>query len=101
MIHFVDRLLVTSCQCIIGTEKYPDAANLLNYDDEDYSQGYHQIKEAFKALTKDDLLQPYKSEQDFRSSNAAAADVGYNLYVFDITYQKNFTAYQPIKVDFK
>ena len=52
------RLPVVSAQCIIGTEKYPDAGILLNYDDDDYSQGYHQIKEAFRALTKDDILQP-------------------------------------------
>ena len=92
---------VVSAQCVIGTEKYPDAGILLDYDDDDYSQGYHQIKEAFKALTKDDILQPYISEEDFRSPNAAANDVGYNLYVFDIRYQKNYTASQPIKVEFK
>ena len=95
------RLPVVSAQCIIGTEKYPDAGILLNYDDDDYSQGYHQIKEAFRALAKDDILQPYISEADFRRSNAAANDIGYNLYVFDIRYQKNFTNSQPIKVEFK
>ena len=63
------RPLVTSAQCIIGTEKYPDSSILLNYNDDDYSQGYGQIKEAFKALTKDNILQPYISEHDFRSSN--------------------------------
>ena len=95
------RLPVVSAQCIIGTEKYPDAGILLNYDDDDYSQGYHQIKEAFRALTKDDVLQPYISEADFRRSNVAVNDIGYNLYVFDIRYQKNFTNSQPIKVEFK
>ena len=95
------RLPVVSAQCIIGTEKYPDAGILLNYDDDDYSQGYHQIKEVFRALTKDDILQPYISEADFRRSNAAANDIGYNLYVLDIRYQKNFTNSQPIKVEFK
>ena len=71
---------VISAQCIIGTERYPDNAILLNYDDDDYNQGYGQIKEAFKALTKDDILQPYISDDDFRSSNNNN-DVGYNLYV--------------------
>ena len=95
------RLPVVSAQCVIGTEKYPDAGILSNYDDDDdYSQGYHQIKEAFKALTKDDILQPYISEEDSRTSNVRAADVGYKLYVFDIRYQKNYTASQPIKVEF-
>ena len=35
------RPLVTSAQCLISNEKYPDSAVLLNYDDDDdYSQGY-------------------------------------------------------------
>ena len=92
------RPLVTSAQCIIGTEKYPDSGILLNYNDDDYSQGYGQIKEAFKALTKDNLLQPYISDDDFRSSNNGD-NIGYNIYVFDLRYQKNFESSQPIKVD--
>ena len=55
------RLPVVSAQCIIGTEKYPDAGIILRYDDDDYSQGYHQNNQASKALTKDDILQPYIS----------------------------------------
>ena len=31
---------VTSAQCFIGREKYPDYAVLVNYNDDDYSQGY-------------------------------------------------------------
>ena len=95
------RLPVVSAQCNIGTEKYPDAGISLNYDDDDYSQAYHKIKEAFKASTKDDILQPYISEEDFRSSNVRADDVGYNLNFFSIRYQKNFTASQPSKVELK
>ena len=52
-------------------------------------------------MTKDDILQPYITEAVFRRSNATANDIGYNLYVFDIRYQKNFTKSQPIKVEFK
>ena len=91
---------VTSAQCIIGTEKYPDNSILLNYNDDDYSQGYGQVKEAFKALTKDNLLQPYISEHDFRSSNDGD-NIGYNIYAFDIRYQKDFKSSQPKKVEFK
>ena len=72
------RPLVTSAQCIIGTEKYPDSGILLNYNDDDYSQGYGQIKEAFKALTKDNLLQQYISEHGFRSSKGGN-NIGYNI----------------------
>ena len=82
------RLPVVSAQCIIGTEKNPDAGTLLNYNDDEYSQRYGQIKEAFRALTKDDILQPYISDDNFRTSNVRADDVGHNLYVFDIKYQK-------------
>ena len=49
---------VICAQVVIGTEKYPDPAILLNYDDDNYSQGYGQIKEAFRALTKDNIVQP-------------------------------------------
>ena len=94
------RLPVISAQVIIGTERYPDSAILLNYDDDDYSQGYGQIKEAFKALTKDDILQPYITEDDFRSSNEDNI-IGYNIYAFDIRYQKNFENSQPVKVEYK
>ena len=38
------RLPVVSAQCIIGTEKYPDAGIFLKYDDDEFSHGYHQIK---------------------------------------------------------
>ena len=46
------------------------------------------MKEAFRALTKDDIFEPYISDDKFRTSNVRADDVGYNLYVFDIGYQK-------------
>ena len=94
------RVPVVSAQCIIGTEKHPDAGILINYGDDNYSQEYAQIKEAFRILTKDDIIQPNISDDDCRSSNAGVDEVGYNLYAFDIRYQQNFTASQPIKVEF-
>ena len=94
------RLPVISAQCIIGTENFPDSAILLNYNDDNYSQGYGQIKEAFKALTKDDILQPYISEDDFRSSNDGV-DISYNIHCFDIRYQKCYESGQSVKVKFK
>ena len=94
------RLPVTSDQCIIGTERYPDSANLLNHDDDDYSQGYGQIQASFRALTKDDILQPYISENDYRSSNEGN-NIGYIIHTFDIRCQKNFEIAQPVKVKFK
>ena len=94
------RFPFISAQVVIGTERYPDSGVLLNYDDDDYSQGYGQIKEAFKALTKDDILKPYITEDDFRSSNEGN-NIGYNIYAFEIRYRKNFENAQPVKVEFK
>ena len=94
------RLAVISAQVVIATERYPDSSISLNYDDDDYSLGYGQTKEAFKALTKDDILQPYISEDDFRSSNEGN-NIDYNIYAFDIRYQKSFENFQPVKVEFK
>ena len=81
------RLTITSAQCIISTVKYPDSAILLNYDYDVYCQGYGLIKEFFKVLTEDDILEPYLSDHYFRSSNDGN-NIGYNLYVFDIRYQE-------------
>ena len=94
------RLPVISAQAIIGTERYPDNSILLNYGDDDFSQAYGQIKEAFKALTQDDILHPYISQADFRASNDGN-NIGYNIYAFDIRYQKNFENAQPVRIEFK
>ena len=94
------RLPVIFTQVVIGTERYPDSGNLINYDDDDYSQGYGQKKEAFRSLTKDDVLIPYITEDDLKSSNEGNY-IGYNIYAFDIRYQKNFENAQPVKVELK
>ena len=89
---------VGSAHVAIGTERYPDNSLFLNYDEGDYSQGYGQKNKAFKALTQDDILQPYISEDDFRSTNDGD-NIGYGLYAFDLLYQKNYESSQPIKVE--
>ena len=52
------RMPVSSAQYNIGTERYAHSFILLDYNDDDYSQGCGQIKETFRALTKDNILQP-------------------------------------------
>ena len=94
------RLPVTSCQANIRTENYSQSGILLNYDDDDKSQGYSRIKEAFRALTEENIKHSYISDNDFRSSNVRADDVGYNLYAFDRRHQQVFRASQPIQVGF-
>ena len=68
-------LPVTCVQCIIRTEKYPDAGITLNYGDDDYSQGCGQTKESYRTLKKDDIFQPFTSELHFRSSNVRSDDL--------------------------
>ena len=94
-------LSVTSAQSIIGTEKYPDAGILINYDDDDYSQGYGEINEAFRASIKNDIVQPYISDDDFGYLDAGVVELCYILHVFDMKYQQKFTASQPIEVEYK
>ena len=72
----------------------------MNHDDDDHAQGYAQVKEAFRVLTNDDILRTYLSENDFRSSNDGD-NIGYNVHMFDIRYQKNFESALPIKPEFK
>ena len=68
----------------------------MNYDKDFYFSGYGEIKEAF---TDDDIPKSYTSDQDFRSSNEGN-DFGNNLYVFDISYQTDFTVAQPTTASF-
>ena len=94
-------MLVTSAQCIFGTEKHPDAGISLNYDDYEDSQCYGQIRKKFsRASTKGGILKPFITDDDFRSTNVSVVTIGYNLYIFDIRYQQNFTASELIKVEF-
>ena len=81
-------------------QENPDSGILLNHNDDDFCLGYEQIKETIKALTKVDILQTYISDNDFGSTNNGD-DIGCNLYVFDIGYQRNIESAQPIKVEFK
>ena len=81
------RRVVTISQCIYVTEKHLDGGTILSYADHDYSQSFNQTKEAFRALTREDLVQPYKSVYDFRSPSHGI-DAGNNFYVFEICYQK-------------
>ena len=94
------RLPVTSAHCINGTEKYPDAGIVLIHNDDDYSQAHAEIKEVFGAFTKNDILPPYISDDNFRSFDASVVELGFILYIFDIRYQQIFIASQPIKKEF-
>ena len=72
---------------------------MLNFDDDDYSQGYGQNKEALRSQTRNDVPEPFISDNDFRSPKNTN-DIEYNVYIFDIRYQKNLESAQPINVEF-
>ena len=88
------------CSMHIRYGKLHWCGNIKKINDEDYSKGFGQIKEASEALTEDDIFQSYISDQDFRSSNEANG-FGFTLYVLDIRHKENFTAPQPSKVGIK
>ena len=77
-----------------------DSGFLLSYNADDYSQVYGQIKEAFRALTKNNIIQPCISVDDFRPFNEDN-NFGCNIHVFLIRHQKNFESAQPVKPEFK
>ena len=68
MIIFVDCLLLV-LNVLLERKKNPDAGILLNYDDDGFSQGFNQPKEKFRALQKDNILQPFFICEVFRFSD--------------------------------
>ena len=69
-------------------------------DDVYNSQAYAQIKEIFRALTKDNVLQPYITEDHFQSSNDGD-NIDYNSHAFDIRYQQKYESGSSVEVQFK
>ena len=76
------RLLGNSAQGIIGTEKNPSASMFLNFDDYFYFRRSGQFEEAFRILTKDDILKPCTSDHDFRFPNVRFDDIGCNFQIY-------------------
>ena len=74
------RPSVVNAQCIIGSEKFPDAVMNCNYAIDKYSQAYGEIVSCFRLLAEDNILQPYITQKDFvTSKNYPDANLGYNL----------------------
>ena len=68
------------------TEKNSDASILLNYVDDEYSQGYDQIKEPFRAVTQDDKLQSYikMTKSDHRMLELMMLLIIYKFLLYNI-----------------
>ena len=88
-----DWLPISQAVCRIGSEKYPGDYINLNYPRNNFHEAYYQIENFFLKHTEDRTMKPFIGPNSFRRS--------YNLYVFDITNQKEHIAAQPIIVDFK
>ena len=73
------RPSVVNAQCIIGSDKFPDAGKKCNYALFRYSQAYEEIVSCFRQSAKDSILQPYLTQKEFISSNIYPnGNPGYN-----------------------
>ena len=96
-----NRLSVVIAQCIIGSQKFPDAGINCNYAFDKYSQAYGEINSCFRHLSEDNTLQPYIKQKDFiTSNNYPDCKPGYNIYVFDIHHHQDYSSAQQVKVRF-
>ena len=95
------RPSVVNAQCIIGSEKFPDAGRICDYAIAKYLQAYGEIVSCFRHLAKNNILQPYFTQKDFvNSKNYPDGNPGYSLYVFDLRHHQDYSSAQPIKVRF-
>ena len=95
------RPSVVNAQCVSGNEKIPDAGINCNYAVDKYSQAYGENVSCFRHLVKNNILQPYITQNDFITSNYYPNDnLGYNLYVLVICHHKDYSSAQPINVRF-
>ena len=95
------RPSVVNAQCIIDSEKFPDAGINCIYAIDKYPQAYGEIVYCFRLSAKDNILQPYITQKDFvTSNNYPDGNPGYKLYVFDFRHHQDYRSAQPIKVRF-
>ena len=89
----LDRLSISNAVCKIGSEKYPDDGIECDYDRDKYDQAYSEIANFYQLKSETNLLNPFFDLHKFRRS--------YKFYVFDLSKQKDQTASQPIRLEFK
>ena len=75
--------------CKIGSEKHPDDG----IECDKYDQAYSEIENFYQLKSETNVLNPFIDLHKFRRS--------YNFYVFDLSKQKDLTASQPIRLEFK
>ena len=88
-----DWLPISQAVCRLGSDRYPNDYINLDYSRNNFHEAYYQIENFFLKHTRDRVIKPFIGPNSFKEF--------YNLYVFDITYQKDHISSQPISVDFK
>ena len=88
-----DWLPISQAVCRLGSERYPADYKNLNYPRSNFHEAYYQIENFFLKHSEDRIMKPFIGPNSFRRF--------YNLYVIDISNQKDHIAAQPISVEFK
>ena len=84
----------TECYCKIGSEIYPEDRMNINYGTNNYNEAFKEIvslNKHYEGLPHN--IKPYINLRTYKSS--------YRIYLFDIRYQKENKAPQPIQLNFK
>ena len=63
------RPSIVNAQCIIGNEKFPDAGIKCKYAIDKKSEVYVEFVSCIKHLAKGNILQPYKTQKSFLTSD--------------------------------
>ena len=88
-----DQTPFSKAVCKIGSEKNPDYGIECDYDGDKGGQAYSEIENFYHLKGETNLLNPFIDLHKFRRN--------YNLYVFDLSKQKEQIASQPIHLEFK
>ena len=87
------RLPISNANCKIGSEKHPDVGIEWDYDRDKYDPAYSGLENFSLLKSESNLLNPFIDLHNFRTN--------YNVYVFDLSKQKDNIASQPIRLEFK
>ena len=87
-----DNCPVMSANVKVGTDRFPDDGINVDYTVGDYDEAYRFVKE-FKSHYLSSPHQPFITYREFKSL--------YNIYVFDLRFQKEEMSAQPIELNFK
>ena len=85
-----DQLNITSAQCRIGTDRYPDQPYTLDYTRNKYNDAYEAVRNYYYDFMEG-KSSPYLTFKDLKTL--------YPFLLFDLRAQKEYLASQPIYID--